>query len=42
VHSAIHLSSNRVRWRFRVFALGWLLLLAYWAVLGYGLATTES
>ena len=42
VHSAIHLSSNRLRWRFRVFALGWLLLLAYWAVLGYGLATTES
>lgn len=39
VHSAIHLRSNRVRWRFRVFALSWLLLLAYWAVLGYFLAT---
>ncbi len=39
VHSAIHLGSNRVRWRFRVFALSWLLLLAYWAALGYLLAT---
>jgi len=42
VHSAIHLGSNRVRWRFRVFAAGWLLLLAYWAVLGYLLAMTPA
>lgn len=42
IHSAIHLGSNRVRWRFRVFALGWLLLLAYWGVLGYRLATSTA
>lgn len=39
VHTAIHLTTNRVRWRFRAFAAGWLVLLAFWAVLGYELAT---
>ncbi len=39
VHSAIHLTSNRVRWRFRVFALSWLVLLAFWAALAWFLAT---
>jgi len=38
LHSAIHLGRNKVRWRFRVFAASWLVLLAYWAVLGIGLA----
>ncbi|MGH8129526.1 MAG: MAPEG family protein [Steroidobacteraceae bacterium] len=33
-HSAIHLSTNKVRWRFRAFAASWLVLLAYWIVLG--------
>ncbi len=42
VHSAIHLSLNKVLWRFRAFAASWLVLLAYWAVLGYGLATSAA
>ncbi|MGH8135885.1 MAG: MAPEG family protein, partial [Steroidobacteraceae bacterium] len=32
VHSFIHLGSNDVLWRFRVFALSWLTLLTYWIV----------
>lgn len=39
LHSAIHLSSNRVRWRFRVFALSWLALLSFWVTLGVRLAS---
>ncbi|MEX2149039.1 MAG: MAPEG family protein [Steroidobacteraceae bacterium] len=38
LHSAIHLGSNKIRWRFRVFAASWVVLLAYWAALGIGLA----
>ncbi|HEY5559448.1 MAG TPA: MAPEG family protein [Steroidobacteraceae bacterium] len=38
LHSAIHLTSNRVLWRFRAFALSWLVLLAFWVVLGVDLA----
>ena len=38
LHTAIHLTSNKVLWRFRVFALSLLVLLAYWAVLGVSLA----
>ena len=38
VHSFIHLGSNDVLWRFRVFALSWLALLAFWVVLGLELA----
>jgi hypothetical protein len=37
VHSGIHLGSNDVLWRFRVFALSWLALVAYWAVLAFEL-----
>ncbi len=33
LHSFIHLGSNDVLWRFRVFALSWLVLLVYWIVL---------
>lgn len=33
LHSSIHLGSNDVLWRFRVFALSWLVLAAYWGVL---------
>lgn len=40
LHSAVHLSTNRVLWRFRVFAASWLVLIAYWVVLGMRLATT--
>jgi hypothetical protein len=39
LHSAIHLTSNRVLWRFRVFAVSMLVLVAFWAVLGWQLAT---
>ena len=37
-HSFIHLGPNIVLWRFRVFALSWLALLAYWTVLALELA----
>jgi hypothetical protein len=37
-HTAIHVTSNKVLWRFRAFAASWLVLLAYWAVLGASLA----
>jgi hypothetical protein len=37
LHSAIHLTKNKVLWRFRAFAASWLVLIAYWAVLGAGL-----
>jgi hypothetical protein len=33
VHTAIHLTSNKVRWRFRTFALSWAVLVAFWATL---------
>lgn len=39
LHSAIHLSTNKVLWRFRVFALSWLLLVAFWVTLGMRLAS---
>ena len=42
VHSVIHLGANKVRWRFRVFAASWLILVAYWAVLGYRLASPPA
>jgi hypothetical protein len=38
LHTAVHVTSNKVLWRFRVFGASWLVLLAYWAVLGAGLA----
>lgn len=38
VHSCIHLGSNDVLWRFRVFALSWLALLAYWTAIAVELA----
>jgi hypothetical protein len=42
VHSSIHLSSNDVLWRFRVFALSWFMLVAYWAVLALELANRPA
>lgn len=38
VHSWIHLTSNVVIWRFRIFILSWLLLLAMWVTLAAELA----
>lgn len=38
LHTAIHLGSNKVLWRFRVFALSWLALFAFWILLGVELA----
>lgn len=37
VHTAIHVTTNRVMWRFRAFFASWIVLLAYWAVLGAAL-----
>lgn len=38
-HSAIHLTTNKVRWRFRAFAASWFVLILFWAALGWQLAT---
>jgi len=38
IHTLIHLGSNVVIWRFRVFALSLLVLIALWLVLFIGLA----
>jgi len=38
LHTVVHVTSNKVLWRFRVFGAGWLVLIAYWAALGAGLA----
>jgi hypothetical protein len=38
LHSVIHMTTNKVRWRFRVFAVSWLVLAAYWVLLGTALA----
>jgi hypothetical protein len=35
-HAAIHLGSNRLRWRIRAYSLSWLLLLAMWLDLVVG------
>lgn len=37
-HTVIHVTTNKVRWRFRVFFASWIVLFAYWAVLGAALA----
>lgn len=42
LHSAIHVTTNKVRWRFRVFAASWFVLIAYWAVLGATLARSAA
>lgn len=36
-HSWIHLTSNVVAWRFKVFIMSWLTLLCMWIVLGIGI-----
>ena len=42
VHSSIHLGSNDVLWRFRVFAASWLALAAYWALLAVELVSRPA
>ena len=37
IHTVIHVTSNKVMWRFRAFFASWVVLLAYWVVLGAGL-----
>lgn len=37
-HSFVHVTSNKVMWRFRVFSASWVVLFAYWAVLGVSIA----
>ncbi len=41
LHTTIHVTSNKVLWRFRVFGASWLVLIAYWVVLGAGLASAS-
>ena len=36
-HTAVHVTSNKLMWRFRAFLGSWIALLAYWAVLGAAL-----
>jgi len=38
-HAWVHLGTNRVRHRFRVFAISWLFLLALWIYVGVAVAT---
>jgi hypothetical protein len=33
-HTAVHVTVNRILWRFRAFLGSWIVLAAYWAVLG--------
>jgi len=37
LHTVVHVTNNKVMWRFRAFFASWLVLLAYWVVLGAGL-----
>lgn len=37
-HTYIHLGTNDVLWRFRIYGVSWLLLAAFWVVLGILLA----
>ena len=37
-HSLIHVTSNRVMWRFRAFFASWIVLIAFWLVLGVAIA----
>jgi hypothetical protein len=36
-HTAVHVTSNRVLWRFRAFLASWVVLVAFWAALGAAL-----
>jgi hypothetical protein len=39
LHAWIHLGTNRVRWRLRVFTAGWLCLLTLWMLVAVAVAT---
>jgi hypothetical protein len=41
-HSFVHVTGNKVMWRFRVFFASWVVLLAYWAVLGVAIARSAA
>lgn len=41
-HAWIHVTHNRVLWRFRAFLVSWIVLLAYWIVLGAALARAAA
>jgi hypothetical protein len=41
-HSSIHLGTNDVLWRFRIFAASWLTLVAFWAVLAFDLVNRPA
>ncbi len=36
VHSFVHTTSNSVLWRFRVFGVSWMVLIALWVVIAVG------
>jgi hypothetical protein len=42
LHSAIHVTRNKVMWRFRVFAASWFVLFTYWIALGAAFATAGA
>ena len=42
VHTAIHLGPNIVLWRFRVFVLSWLVLVALWVAFGLQLLNASA
>lgn len=37
-HAWVHLGSNRLRWRMRAYFAGWLVLLAMWVLLAWGVS----
>lgn len=37
-HTLVHVTHNKVMWRFRVFSASWVVLFAYWIVLGVSIA----
>jgi len=38
----VHVTGNWVMWRFRVFFASWVVLFAYWALIGFALAATRA
>ena len=36
-HTVVHVTTNKVMWRFRAFLASWIVLVAYWATLGTAL-----
>ncbi|NBJ10164.1 MAPEG family protein [Microvirga arsenatis] len=42
VHAAIHVTSNKVPWRFQAFAVGVLILAAMWVIFGIRIFSAEA